>query len=128
MKIVNTTTMPLNRFKRLLNRVISQTGIHHPGLTVMVYECAERPHGLCTPFEKKIEIWIMNVTSDDEICFLFAHELAHLTDENIQMLLKGLGNNAELHADSIAERVTGLMREELQWVRGYRGYSRLVAI
>lgn len=78
--------------------------------------------------DKIIKIWVMPESNDNELGFLFLHELAHSTDHNKKMW--HCNNKKDRHAaqedaDKVAQNVLGINEEDLCWRKGYLGRRKL---
>ena len=99
----------------MLYDLVQKANISTRGVSVEVRRASRNLHGICYPTQKKIILWLLNTSKTSDIAHLWLHELAHTTKRNWKLYAGGHGVKAQRQADTVAERVSGVTRQDVTW-------------
>lgn len=115
MKLINKTKHCTSGLRIMLYDLAQKANISTRGVTVEIRRGTRNLHGLCSPYERIITLWLLDSSKTNDIGFVWLHELAHLTPRNRKLYALGHPLKGQHHADKLAEKVLGITKNDLTW-------------
>ena len=115
MRLVNKTKHSTSGLRIMLYDLAQKANISTRGVSVEVRRASRNLHGLCYPSQKRVILWLLNTSKTNDIAYIWLHELAHTTNRNRKLYAAGHGQKGQRQADTVAERVSGVMRQDVTW-------------